>query len=505
MRDMDYRQRLGGPRLAFATVGFMLATAGGLADAEARNHRTAQRPVAEKRAVPVPPPAALLAIVSISKQRITVYGAQGVLGQSPVSTGRPGHATPTGVFSVLQKNRFHRSNIYSGAPMPFMQRLTWSGIALHAGALPGFPASHGCIRLPANFASDLWGMTRLGARVLVVPDDAAPSEIAHASLPTPKLTPATAGLVPAQVTAELTLAATDGAERTDALRPEPRLLNPIERARASKAALAADAAGKTLDAKAKAAMSATRAKEASQAIAALRLAQRQLADAQARRDWAEKVVAAARTPDATQRASAALAQAQAKLEEVQKAAAGAAEREAAATAESVEAARAAWAAEQEAKAATIAAKSADRASSGDPISIFISRKTKRVQVRQGWDTLHDAPATFKGGEEPLGTHVYVAVAPVGQGEALRWIAVSFKGSGPAPAIKPVHYRRPHKPEPPAPVSQETAQSILEKFEIDEASRQFIAERLWTGATLIVSDQGPSHETSHHTDFVILTR
>ncbi len=118
------------------------------------------------------------------------YGPGGFQTQSGVSSGMSGFPTPTGVFSVIQKNRYHRSNIYSGAPMPFMQRITWSGVALHAGVLPGYPASHGCIRLTHSFASELWGMTRMGARVVVAPEDVQAVEFAHPALPVPTLTPA---------------------------------------------------------------------------------------------------------------------------------------------------------------------------------------------------------------------------------------------------------------------------------------------------------------------------
>ncbi len=123
-----------------------------------------------------------LIVISIPKQRISVYGAGGFHKQGAVSTGRVGFPTPTGVFSIIQKNRYHRSNIYSGAPMPFMQRITWSGVAMHEGVLPGYPASHGCIRLTHQFASELWGMTRMGVRVIVTPDDAQPAEMAHAAI-----------------------------------------------------------------------------------------------------------------------------------------------------------------------------------------------------------------------------------------------------------------------------------------------------------------------------------
>ncbi|CCD98677.1 L,D-transpeptidase [Bradyrhizobium sp. STM 3809] len=117
--------------------------------------------------------------VSISKQQLKVYDANGLFAEAPVSTGMKGHSTPMGVFSVIQKQKFHRSNIYSGAPMPFMQRITWSGVALHAGVLPGYPASHGCIRMPASFAPKIYGWTRMGSRVLVTPSEVAPANFSH--------------------------------------------------------------------------------------------------------------------------------------------------------------------------------------------------------------------------------------------------------------------------------------------------------------------------------------
>ena len=112
-------------------------------------------------------------VVSIPLQRAYVYRGGTLIGATTVSTGRRGHETPTGTFNILQKRREHYSNLYNNAPMPFMQRLTWDGIALHAGQIPGRPASHGCVRLPLDFARHLFGVTELGATVHIL--DRSPS------------------------------------------------------------------------------------------------------------------------------------------------------------------------------------------------------------------------------------------------------------------------------------------------------------------------------------------
>src|SRR5262249_20991912 len=103
---------------------------------------------------------------------------------------RASHPTPMGVFSVIEKDRYHHSNIYSGAPMPYMQRISWSGVALHEGVLPGHPDSHGCIRMSHDFAMKLWPITKLGVRVIVARDELTPTEFAHAKLFVPRLKPA---------------------------------------------------------------------------------------------------------------------------------------------------------------------------------------------------------------------------------------------------------------------------------------------------------------------------
>jgi hypothetical protein len=106
-------------------------------------------------------------VVSLPQQKAYVFRRGALVATAPVSTGRPGHPTPVGTFRILQKQVHHHSNRYSNAPMPFMQRLTNYGIALHAGALPGYPASHGCIRLPWRFARQLYGMTDGNTRVTI--------------------------------------------------------------------------------------------------------------------------------------------------------------------------------------------------------------------------------------------------------------------------------------------------------------------------------------------------
>ena len=125
------------------------------------------------------PQGPLIIAISIQKQNLKIYDAKGFFAETPISTGMPGHPTPMGVFSVIQKHKLHHSNIYSGAPMPYMQRITWSGVAMHAGVLPGYPASHGCIRMPMAFAVKMWGWTKMGARVVVTPGEMSPADFSH--------------------------------------------------------------------------------------------------------------------------------------------------------------------------------------------------------------------------------------------------------------------------------------------------------------------------------------
>jgi lipoprotein-anchoring transpeptidase ErfK/SrfK len=113
-------------------------------------------------------------VIVLDIQRIYVFQNDKLIGFSTISSGKKGKETPTGIFNILQKNVDHKSNLYSNAPMPFMQRLTWDGIAIHGGYLPGYPASHGCIRLPLTFAKTLFGVTQMGQEVVVLQDTSTP-------------------------------------------------------------------------------------------------------------------------------------------------------------------------------------------------------------------------------------------------------------------------------------------------------------------------------------------
>jgi hypothetical protein len=127
----------------------------------------------------IAPAGPLVIVVSLDEQQVYVYRNGVAIGVSPISSGKPGYETPTGVYTILQKEREHYSNLYDDAPMPYMQRLTWGGVALHAGHLPGHAASHGCIRLPRKFASELYTATRPGDVVVVADAKVAPSSIVH--------------------------------------------------------------------------------------------------------------------------------------------------------------------------------------------------------------------------------------------------------------------------------------------------------------------------------------
>src|SRR5262245_60700388 len=255
--------------VAIAALAALMA-AGDPAHARSKRSGHAVEAVAERTAgEPV------MAIVSLRSQRITVYDAHGWILRAPVATGQKGRETPAGVFSVIQKDADHRSNLYDDAWMPHMQRITWSGIALHGGPLPGYPASHGCVRLPYGFAARLFEATRMGMRVIVAPGDVEPVEIAHSAL----------------------------------FRPQPG-----ERDLAASRIAAAEEAGRNADKARLAAVAATR--EAARSMMPLRVAENLKKRTEEQLPAAEAALAAATTVDAKAQAEAAKAKLHARIAEL---------------------------------------------------------------------------------------------------------------------------------------------------------------------------------------------
>jgi hypothetical protein len=432
-------------------------------------------------------PAPLITVISIAEQQIEVFGPSGRLARSRVSTGKPGHDTPTGVFSVLQRNRYHRSNIYSNAPMPFMQRLTWSGIALHQGVVPGYRASHGCIRLPGAFAQTMWSLGRMGMRVVVSPTRVAPVEISHANLPKPAFRSRD------MPSASLIRVATAAGDAVGA--PADHLLSPfwaarvrLERAIADKAA-ADRAVAPAIDlATAKSAKANTLSSELRMAIAVWEEAEEHLqfeteAMATVQTEAAEAAVLA--RIEATRAAVLAASETVDRLRTA----------EAVASDEAFTAAIAAREAERAAELASGELASARKGTS--PASVFVSRKTGHVHVRQGLEEVLEAPVMIAEEDRPLGTHVFTAIEGTSDGAELRWVAVSVSGSRGDVAGRS---RKSGLGEAPA----SSAGDALDRIELPGDVKAFLEERVWPGASLIVSDFGLG-ETNKGTDFVILTR
>ena len=224
----------------------------------------------------------LFAVISIADQRLSIYNDHGLVDRSAISTGMPGHPTPKGMFTIIGRERYHRSNIYSGAPMPFMQRITWSGIAMHLGVVPGHPASHGCVRLPAGFAAKLWGLTKIGERVVISPQEVTPIEFTHPLLPAPKM----------RVEAEAHQSAPD-APQTPLAAAQPPLINPHQYAEQLRAKAVAEKAAAVKSVKETYVAVRLGQQEAARAAAELKAAEAAHSSAQAKAETAAKAYQAA--------------------------------------------------------------------------------------------------------------------------------------------------------------------------------------------------------------------
>ncbi len=445
---------LGRARLAIASLAAVITTGDQAGSANGRNERAA---TVESRITgePVEP---MMAIVLLRNQRITVYDARGWIMRAPVSSGQKGRETPAGIFSVIEKQAEHYSNLYDDAYMPHMQRVTWSGIALHGGPLPGYAASHGCVRMPYDFARRLFGVTKLGMRVIVAPTDLAPVEIVY---PVPFATGPAAGTVAAARAAE----ANEAASKAD----EARLAT-VTTSREAALAMMHVAENLKLRAAAQLAAAGRPAAASAESIEA----REQAEDAKAK--------AAATAAELEAQWTAAKAELQPKFDALTSA------REAAVVAEN----------------ARVAAAEAARQAALDlePVSVFISRKTQRLYVRQGFQPILETPVTIRDADRPIGTHVFTAIERTGAD--MRWSVVSL-GSR-QPDAGGVELRGPPgrrgQVEPRA-TDPGPAKEALDRVTIPRDALDRIAGIASPRSSLIVSDEALSSETGKDTEFVVL--
>jgi lipoprotein-anchoring transpeptidase ErfK/SrfK len=434
----------------------------------------------------------LIITVSIAKQHLRVYDANGLFAESPVSTGKPGHPTPMGVFSVIQKSRLHHSNIYSGAPMPYMQRITWSGVAMHAGVLPGYPASHGCIRMPMAFAVKLWGWTKPGARVIVAPDDVVPSDLPHAALladlspARPAVPPTAAPPVATTVTADKAAIAetstkppvppTGTPAGLDTPLPEatlrPTLTDRVEVADAESDLPSLP--GVRSDAQPGPVASGQKTSETDSVTPPVR-------------DNSEASQQTAAAPVSTAPPIPALVGDKAARAEP--------------STPAVSQTRPA------AVAPANAAISAPKRSGH--VAVLISRKEGRIFVRQNFEPWFDAPVTITQNDRPLGTHVFTARADASDPGSYRWSVISLpqlpKRRVVAADEPPARHKRPIAAVEPEPLPPPPAEEILGRLKIPTEVVTRIATVLAPGGSIIVSDQGLGGETGLGTDFIVLLR
>jgi len=435
--------RRGGPA-AIVTLAAMATLTALTAGAAAKEPRPAQ---AKETVAPRQAGEPIMAIVSIKSQQVTFYDAEGWILRAPVSTGVKERETPAGVFAVIEKDKDHHSTMYDDAWMPNMQRITWNGLALHGGPLPGYAASHGCIRMPFGFAEKLFDKTRIGMRVIISPNDAAPVDISHPALFTPN---------------------------ADAIAAAPAQAEPLAR----EAAEAARAAAETKKA------AATAARETTSLTLSLRKLELHKRNADAEAAAAEKALAAAKTDQAKARAE----------ERKQKAAAKATEAATqfdAAKADAKSKLDAAAAAKDAAKAAeTKKAASAKAASEAklalEPVSIYISRATRKLYVRRNthkpapdgggevFDTSIEVPVTIRNPEKPIGTHVFTAMAREGAG--LRWTVVTIDDG-------------------------DDAKDALDRITIPQDVLDRIGPTTLPRSSIVISDEPLSAETNYRTEFV----
>ncbi len=483
------------------------------------------------------PEGPLIIAISIQHQHLKVFDVNGLYAETPISTGMPGHATPMGVFSVLEKQRWHRSNIYSGAPMPYMQRITWSGVAMHEGVLPGYPASHGCIRMPGAFAVKMFSWTKRGARVIVVPGEISIDDFSH-----PKLI---AHMLDEQKFAGLTRAGAAPREATlidkaDDLKPELKL------------ATLADASGSNL------ALTRTTVGERTEANSG-KVTKDQISQAPANSKPAgteapsEKTIAASDAPGqpteempSTQtveqtidHAAAMVEPAPVRLDAPQFTNDNSTETTATATPKAAEPAATPAAPKPELaagppdakpappSATTVSAPAASSPSQSasapatDPndiptvigpkrtghVAVFISRKDRRLYVRQNFEPVFDVPVTITDPDKPFGTFVFTARGDKDDTTALHWSVVAMPYTIKKTIAMPTHLGKKAKSivETALAPPPSTAADALDRITVPDWALQRVAEAIKPGGSLIISDHGLGDETGEGTDFIVPLR
>ncbi|WP_349768807.1 L,D-transpeptidase family protein [Tardiphaga sp. 37S4] len=448
----------------------------------------------------------LVIAISIERQSLRVFDANGLFAETPVSTGMRGHSTPMGVFSIIQKNKWHRSNIYSGAPMPYMQRITWSGIALHAGALPGYPASHGCIRMPMAFATRIWGWTRMGARVIIAPGEISPAEISHPLLAAQKIAPgpvAAAAPQDVQTSPKADKALADAKPQDLGLRPSA-----ADRSKTQDKTQTADASNAmTKPAPATVMSDATPAKVET----AVKAAEPEI---MTRRDLDAAIAKVVELPTPEIKSAEAVAEAPAKLEPAKTEApkAEVAKADAAPVAASVpdvkkDETRPADSAKAEMPTAPAADATPKR--SGQ-IAVLVSGKDGKLYVRQNFAPLFETPIAIKPSDRPLGTHIFTARTDKDDAKAFHWTAVSLPAV-PRRADEDDNVSRRRKSTGAVEVKTRplpnSAAEALDRLTIPADAMAQITEALASGGSIVVSDQGiaAGGETGQGTEFVVPLR
>ncbi|MBV9530142.1 MAG: L,D-transpeptidase family protein [Bradyrhizobium sp.] len=471
------------------------------------------------------PQGPIIIAISINKQQVKIYDANGLFAQAPVSTGMHGHPTPMGVFSVIQKHKWHHSNIYSDAPMPYMQRITWSGVAMHAGVLPGYPASHGCIRMSSTFAIKMWNWTRLGARVVVTPGEIMPISFSHRQLPGVKIEPPAAAQIEGE--APLAVKADKGApnkkpETAEAkLKQNPRVGHADVASPANEDDTALRDETHTADASDKANLTTSdlpsSQNDGATVDAHITKPTPQSGVKPDSVEGAAKADGGDAMPEGAAKISGKASQDRGEADapraeeaRVEQPKSEAANRGPAAVVETADARKDPTRLPDAAKAAAAKAEAAKRAG---PISVLISRKDSKLYARQNFSPLFEVPVMIAATDRSLGTHVFTVEVDKDDPNVLHWSVVSLPLSVRGRVHEErAHAARSHDRAPaatvdpkPLPLADSPAEA-LDRITIAADAMKRITDALTTGSSIIVSDQGINQgETGDGTDFIVPLR